>query len=260
MSRHVSISTRRTGFTLVELLVVIGIIAMLLAILLPALQRAKAAAYAVQCQSNLSQLMKAFIMFAQDHKNSLPGNKHDTANPDKDKTDWLGGDTPYPSTDRYKYCPQNGTVYKYVRSPKVYLCPSVAYSNIAGAGGGSNSRFDYAVFGSLAGAKMNHLKALSRFKNLDGTYRLVPTPVIVQEDARWINLSNMEGGHSMPDQMAHVHNKGAYYASIDGSTHFFQEPDIPNTVGASNNWFSQAPSGNWVSLGLDYTWGQWGRQ
>ena len=62
----------RQGFTLVELLVVIGIIAILIAILLPALTRAKDKARQVSCASNERQLYMLCIMFAQDNKQNLP--------------------------------------------------------------------------------------------------------------------------------------------------------------------------------------------
>ena len=62
------------AFTLVELLVVIGIIAVLIAILLPALKRAREQARAVQCMSNIRQLSTAVVMFAQEHKGWMPGN------------------------------------------------------------------------------------------------------------------------------------------------------------------------------------------
>src|SRR4051812_42608426 len=60
------------GFTLVELLVVIGIIAVLLSILLPTLSKARRSAYTLQCASNMKQLSTAMLMYINDNKGRFP--------------------------------------------------------------------------------------------------------------------------------------------------------------------------------------------
>src|SRR6266446_6396665 len=62
----------RRGFTLVELLVVIALIAVLIAILLPSLLRAKESANRVKCSSNLRQIGMAERMYAIDNKGQYP--------------------------------------------------------------------------------------------------------------------------------------------------------------------------------------------
>src|SRR5687767_4948897 len=82
MMKHLSVrSSRRPtshgaaragGFTLVELLVVIGIIALLVAILLPSLNKAREQANKAKCLSNLRSLGQAMVLYANDHKDRLP--------------------------------------------------------------------------------------------------------------------------------------------------------------------------------------------
>lgn len=118
------------GFTLVELLVVIGIISVLVAILLPALNRAREAAKWTQCLSNLRQLGTAMINYAQDNHDIFPSAS--VSNLDSDWVYWQGGRNPYPDIVTGSIMPYLGTTV----SVSIVLCPSDNISSHSGFPGG----------------------------------------------------------------------------------------------------------------------------
>ena len=125
---------RHRGFTLVEMLVVIGIIVLLVSILLPALVRAREQARKATCLSNLRQLTQAYLSFAAAHDGELPLNSYGN-NPANLNvyTPTAAQNVPNPSTNwvaehasETSETPDdliNGTLYPFVKNVDVYRCP-----------------------------------------------------------------------------------------------------------------------------------------
>src|SRR6266850_1471796 len=112
------------GFTLIELLVVIAIIAILAAMLLPALGRAKENGRSVFCMNSTKQFLTASLMYASDNLENLPPNGDD----DYDGTFWVRGDMSN-ATDAintsYLTDPRYAVLAPYVRNALgLYKCPS----------------------------------------------------------------------------------------------------------------------------------------
>lgn len=180
---------RRRGFTLVELLVVIGIIAVLIGILLPSLNRARAAAKGTQCLSNLRQMMTGLIMYADANHGYLPpvngGNQQYTINGSNwtVAVRWYGGaygptsPTMPNVTEGIFYGPAS-PVARYWGSASVSGCPSFeesadlgrvgygpvayAYNALAGHQFDKMAQYPGVTFNTATGERLSRIRKADR--------------------------------------------------------------------------------------------------
>ncbi|HWB52607.1 MAG TPA: DUF1559 domain-containing protein [Tepidisphaeraceae bacterium] len=162
-------SNRRQGFTLVELLVVIGIIALLISILLPSLNRARETANRIKCGSNLRQIGQALLLYSNENNGAFPRTYFDQGSANSTASSgWVVNtqgsmaSDPFaetlganPSTDTANVGANNipASLFLLLRteeiSSAVFVCPSSS-AQADTFGGGTNTALNHSNFSSIA--------------------------------------------------------------------------------------------------------------
>jgi len=136
--------SRKNGFTLIELLVVLAVIALLMGILVPALNRAKVKARGVVCQARVKELLTAYVLYADDNDAGLvSGNTSNKVEPGVASTYcWVKPpkyedgvilpDDQHPTFDQEVRGIQTGYLYPYVKSPETYHCDAARENEFYG--------------------------------------------------------------------------------------------------------------------------------
>ena len=260
-------SVRRTaaGFTLIELLVVIAIIAILAAMLLPALSKAKLKAQGIKCLSNTKQLTLGWIMYQGDSQDKLMSIAS-AIDSSLNVMDWTASTK---NIDELGLVGPTPLMANYIKSVGVYKCPGDNYQSSVNPGARTRS---VAMDGALTGKPT--------FQNANGkTYFTAnkandlgspgPANIFVFLDEHADSIQDLQfmldpgyakGNEHWRDLPASYHNGAGSFSFADGHSEIHKwlvRSGLYSTVQpvVLQNWLAGAP---WtvpnLGVNLDYEW------
>ena len=225
MRMYASRPERNGGFTLVELLVVIGIIALLVAMLLPALSKAQEQARRVHCMSNMRQLVIGWNMYAEDNKGMLMNADN---NPGMGAQNEGGkGQYGWFRLGNSEQHIRDGAMYKYVRLFAVYHCANDFTWHLV----------TYAMNCNLNGEQFGnppYLKKRGQIKRASEMGLLYEEsdprdpqngPAVGPGATNWGAYGQNYNNWSWLDTIVNWHNNGSLVAFIDGHVEHFKYSD-----------------------------------
>lgn len=217
------------GFTLIEILIVIAIIAILVGILLPTLGSARKIAQKTKCMSNMRQITMASIVYAQDYKDVLW--------PALYWADLDGDASTLPFTP--------GLLFNYVNyADFVIECPSNKRARATGASTGQPNgfgwnrdlNFDYTMFDEMQGAQLGRAIQVAYVRPTDPNTApnlpasLIPNltffralPIFIEESTYIWNQQFTDGWWGNEDQISLRHDKGGHVGYFDGTVELFKQ-------------------------------------
>jgi len=219
---------RTNGFTLIELLVVIAIIAILMAILIPTLNRAREQGKRAVCLSNLKQMMLAWMMYADENDDRVVRTRaiQDKASPDQG---WVGWQYLDESKEQQFENIKRGLLFKYIKDVKAYRCP------VASSYEGLRTYCVACVWNngfnrgraSIYGAQKNQI-IMTRSSVKHPALRMVFADTVgSDQDAMYSVMYNVPEWRNTPNWR---HGGGCNFSFADGHVEFWKWTNLKKTV------------------------------
>lgn len=244
------------GFTLIELLVVIAIIAILAAMLLPALAKAKDRARTIQCINNMRQLTLCWSMYADDNNDRLVPNWILAGSGSSPPEAWIAGSESITSESTNVAFIQNGRLFPYNKSTAIYQCPSLKGTKAANPTAvdatllvrsvSMNGRMGGSAFGDTSSAGSLFITSgifgggYSPFKKMNEIKTPSPADAMLFLDE---SLGTIDDGFFAVDTHPNTttwnnapgarHSRGCTFSFADGHSERWRWKDISTELGVS---------------------------